>query len=257
MPVNFCIPDNEPDYIREWQALNSERVYRSHYWDETDFKEYQWGYYRLVEKVDSLVGNVLDALNASTYVENTSLIFSSDHGDGSSRHRWNQKWSVYDESARVPFIIAGKGINRKGETDQRLVSAGLDLFPTICDLAGVDIPPGIRGRSILPLTSGKKNVDWRKYLVTEMSFGNWVDQYHVDTFPRARMIRTDEYKYVAFDRGKLREQLIHMKNDPGEMQNLAIDPEYHDVLKHHRGYLEEWIFKTGDNFESLQGSRVD
>ena len=138
LPENFGIPENEPDHFREWQAQNSERVFRSYYWDEQDFKEYQWGYYRLVEKMDSLIGQVVDAINESPGADNTVIIFASDHGDGVSRHQWNQKWSPYDEASRVPFIVAGGLIQRKGETDGRLVSAGLDLTPTICDLAGID-----------------------------------------------------------------------------------------------------------------------
>jgi len=248
LPGNFDIPENEPDFIRSWQARNSERIYRSHFWDEQDFREYQWGYYRLVEKVDSLVGKVLETFDQSAYQENTTLIFSSDHGDGSSRHRWNQKWSAYDESARVPFIVAGKGVERQGETDGRLVSSGLDLFPTICELAGIQPPEGLRGKSIVPLLTGDPDISWRDYVVTELSFGNWVDRYHLDTFPKARMVRTPEFKYVAFEQGELREQLIHMSNDPGEMKNLAVDPAYRGVLLQHRSHLREWIQYTGDSF---------
>jgi arylsulfatase A-like enzyme len=248
LPENFEIPEGEPDFIRVWQADNSERVYRSHFWNEDEFRAYQWGYYRLVEKVDSLLGKVFDAIYASPAADNTIIIFSSDHGDGISRHRWNQKWSAYDESARVPFIIAGNPVGRKGVTDSRLVSAGLDLVPTICDYAGVEPPGNIRGMSLRPLVEDNLAVDWRKYVVTELSFGNWVDEYHVDTFPKARMLRSDDYKYVALDKGTQREQLTDMKNDPGEMKNLALDPAYRDVLVEHRKYLAEWIKLTDDSF---------
>ena len=238
LAANFEIPENEPDFIRTWQEQNSERVHRSYYWNEQDFKEYQWGYYRLVEKVDSLLGKVIDAVYESEEAENTIVIFSSDHGDGISRHQWNQKWSLYDESARVPFIIAGKPVDRKGETDSRLVSAGLDLMPTICDYAGVTPPEGIHGKSIRPLVEGGLEGDWREYVVTELSFGNWVDEYRMDTFPKARMLRTIDYKYVAFDQGVLKEQLIDMINDPGETKNLASQKEYQADLEKHIQLLE-------------------
>ena len=248
LAANFEIPENEPDYIRRWQEENSESVFRSFNWDEDDFRAYQWGYYRLVEKVDSLLGEVFDAVYSSPGANNTIVIFSSDHGDGASRHRWNQKWSAYDESARVPFIIAGNPVGRKGETDSRLVSAGLDLMPTICDFAGVTPPDKMRGRSVRPLLENSLAGEWRDYVVTELSFGNWVDEYHIDTFPRARMLRTEDYKYVVYDQGVLREQMIDMNNDPGEMENLALDPEYQDELESHRELLQEWILKTDDSF---------
>lgn len=249
LPENFEIPEHEPDFLRTWQKEKSERAYRSYHWDEDDFKAYQWGYYRLVEKVDSLLAMVFDAANAPALCENTLIIFSSDHGDGASRHRWNQKISPYDETIRVPFIISGAPVPRKGETESRLVSAGLDLLPTICDFAGVEPPGALQGRSLRPLLAHDPEVDdWREYVVTEMSFGQWVDKYHLDTFPRARVLRTNEFKYIAYDHGKLKEQLIDMRRDPGEMKNLAVEPDYQDVLELHRAYLKEWIAETEDNF---------
>lgn len=248
LAANFDIPENEPDYIRQWQEENSERLYPSFGWDEEAFKVYQWGYYRLVEKVDSLLGQVFDAAEQSNEADNTIIIFSSDHGDGISRHHWNQKWSLYDESSKVPFIIAGRQIDRKGETDSRLVSSGLDLMPTICDYAGIVPPENMRGRSLRPLVEGNQEEDWRKYVVTELSFGTWVDEYHMDTFSKARMLRTNDYKYVVLDKGELKEQLIDMQNDPGEVKNLAMDPKYHQELKMHRELLKNWIIETGDSF---------
>lgn len=248
LAANFEIPANEPQFIRQWQEQNSETVYRSWFWDEGEFKAYQWGYYRLVEKVDSLLGKVFEAAYASPGADNTIIVFSSDHGDGISRHRWNQKWSAYDESARVPFIIAGNPIKRKGVTEPGLVSSGLDLMPTVCDYAGIAPPEGIHGRSVRPLVEGSGAGEGRGYVVTELSFGNWVDDYHQDTFPRARMLRTDDYKYVVFDRGELKEQLVDMNRDPGEMENLALDPEYRAILQSHRQLLQEWIQETDDSF---------
>ena len=62
---------------------------------------------------------------------------------------------------------------------------------------------------------------------------NWVEDYHIDTFPKARMVRTKDYKYVAFDQGVLMEQLVDMKNDPGEMKNLAVDPDFTNIKNYH------------------------
>ena len=249
LPANFEIPENEPDYLRIWQEKESERVYRSFFWTKEEFREYQWGYYRLVEKVDSLLAGVFNAANAPHLKDNTLIIFSSDHGDGGSRHRWNQKMSPYDESVRVPFIMSGAPVLRKGETESRLISAGLDLFPTICDIAGIEPPEGLRGRSLRPFLANSPGIDeWRRYVVTELSLGSWVDRYHVDTFPKARILRSEEYKYVVFDRGEIKEQLTDMHSDPGEMRNLATDPAFREVLELHRAYLREWIAETSDAF---------
>ncbi|MHC4520452.1 MAG: sulfatase family protein, partial [Planctomycetota bacterium] len=231
---------------------NSARVYRSYLWDTKRFREYQWGYYRLVEKVDAEIGKVMAALRESGREEDTVVVFSSDHGDGHSRHRWNQKWSLYDESARVPFIVAWKGRTRAGHVDHHLVSSGLDLLPTICDYAGARVPEGCLGRSVRRLAEGRPQSDWRKYVVSETSFGNWGNVGDAD-FPKARMVRTDRYKYIAYDKGKRREQLIDMKADPGEMVNLAERAELASVLKQHRDYLAQWCRRTKDDFNLPTG----
>jgi arylsulfatase A-like enzyme len=248
LPGNFEIPEDEPDHLRVWWKQNSNRVYRSYHWDEKQFREYRWGYYRLVEKVDAEIGKVVDALDDSGPQEDTVVIFSSDHGDGHSRHRWNQKWSLYDESARVPFIVAQKGHTAAGHVDHHLVSSGLDLMPTICDYAGVAPPAGSLGLSVRALAEGRQVETWRGYVVSETSFGNWAEVGDAD-FPRARMVRSDRYKYIAFDTGRRREQLIDMEGDPGEMVNLVGKPEYAAVLQQHREHLAQWCRRTNDSFD--------
>jgi choline-sulfatase len=253
LPDNFEIPDKEPDYLRVWQKENSERVYRSYFWNKKQFREYQWGYYRLVEKVDKEIAKVLKALRESDAEKNTVVIFSSDHGDGHSRHRWNQKWSLYDESARVPFIVAQKGVTRAGQVDHHPVSSGLDLMPTICDYAGIEPPEGCLGMSVRPLAEGKEATNWRKYVVSETGFGNW-GEVGDDSYPKARMVRTDRYKYIVYDKGKRREQLIDMEKDPGEMVNLADKAEYKSSLNRHRTYMAEWCRLTKDSFQYISSS---
>ena len=248
LPDNFEIPEGEPDQLRAWQRENSERVYRSFFWDEKQFRQYLWGYYRLVEKIDAEIGKVLTALRESGKEEDTVVIFASDHGDGHSRHRWNQKWSLYDESARVPFIIAWKGRTRVGQVDRHLVSSGLDLLPTICDFAGAPVPEGCLGRSVRRLAEGRVQAEWRPYVVSETSFGNWANVGTSD-FPKARMVRTDRYKYIAYDRGRCREQLIDMEADPGEMKNVADRADLAEVLQQHRDYLAQWCRRTNDAFD--------
>ena len=122
-------------------------------------------------------------------------------------------------------------------------------MPTICDYAGIVPPENMRGRSLRPLVEGNQEREaWREYVVTELSFGNWVDEYNIDTFPRARMLRTIDYKYVVFNQGEMQEQLMNMEKDPGEMKNLALDPQYQKELNMHRELLQEWIRETDDSF---------
>ena len=75
---------------------------------EEQWRRLTWGYYRLGEKVDALIGKVLDALEQSGQRDNTVIVFTSDHGDCCGAHKFNQKTVFYEESARVPFILSYK-----------------------------------------------------------------------------------------------------------------------------------------------------
>jgi len=150
-----------------------------------------------------------------------------------SAHKLEHKQVLYEESVRVPFIMSYKGVIPRGKVDDtHLVSNGLDLLPTLCDYAGIDAPKGLRGRSLRPLAQGEDADQWRDFVVSESQSG--------------RMLRTDRFKYCIYDSGRGREQLTDLKNDPGEMKNLAEAEDYRDVLDKHRQLLRGWVERTGD-----------
>ena len=185
------------------------------------------------------------ALEEAGHGENTLVIFTSDHGDGMGAHRWNQKWVLYDESTRIPLIVRPPAGCRPRVDDEHLISNGLDLFPTICDYAGVPPPSELRGRSLRPLINTEDNYDgvgWRDHVVAETSFSP-----DTGSALQARMVRTKRYKYCLYGSLKNREQLFDMYQDPGEMVNLAVEARYAEELARHRGLLKAWIEETGDH----------
>ena len=176
---------------------------------------------------------VLDALKQSGLEDNTVVIFTSDHGDMDSAHKLEHKSILYEEAARIPFIMSHKGRIPRGKVDDtHLISNGLDLICTLCDYAGIEAPKGLPGASVRPLAEGKKVSAWRDSVVVESQSG--------------RMLRTDRYKYCIYDSGANREQLTDLKNDPGEMKNLAGDAKFKGVLDEHRKLLAEWVKRTND-----------
>ncbi len=227
--------------LRKFQRENP-RIGCALNWDEEEVRRYRWGYNRLVEAVDSEIGRVLDALERSQLREETLIIFPSDHGDGQGAHRWNQKWSLYDNSSRAPLIISAPGGDGKGAVETTPVSAGLDLFPTICDYAGITPPGSLHGQSLRPLVE-KSASGQRAFVASETSLGNW-GELHEDRWPKGRMIRTERYKYIAYDTGKRCEQLFDVKNDPCEIDDLAPVPEYDETLNRHRDHLRNWCKQT-------------
>lgn len=245
VPANWDASEDEPEVLRAFQREHP-RPFCAYQWSELEVRRFRWGYYRLIEMVDREIGRVLEALEKNGLSQNTVIVFSSDHGDGQGAHRWNQKWCHYDESSRVPFILVDPEGRRAGEIESTPVSATLDLFPTLCDYAGVETPHEMRGRSLQPLFSG--GIVDRDFVPSEVSFGLWAKM-HEDAWPKARMIRTEHYKYIAYDSGNFREQLFDMQRDPGEMQNLAGAPAYANLLAEHRRHLADWVDQTADSFD--------
>ena len=224
LPDNFDIPAQEAEAIRRMQARSPfKRLARERY-DEQRWRLHRRAYARLTERVDAQLGRLLEALEESGAAEDTLVIFTSDHGDMDASHRMEHKTAFYNEAARVPLLIAGPGVSRRGAVESRPVSNGLDLLPTLCDVAGAAPPAELRGRSLRPLMQGQAG-PWRDLLPVESEIG--------------RMVTDGRYKYMLYDEGRQREQLVDLAADPGEMHNALRDPQYQDVLISLRHRLEE------------------
>jgi len=215
--------------------------------DEKKWREYRWAYFRLIEKVDAEIGEILQALRESGQYENTLIVLTADHGDMQGAHKWSQKTVLFDESSRVPFIIAPPG-GIKAETSSLLVNTGIDLLPTLCEYAGIEIPAKLPGMSVKAAADGKAAASARPYVVTEnkMAQGMPIDGNKPE--PNGRMVRSRRFKYCAWDIGERSESLVDMENDPGEMVNLAGKKEHQQTLEQHKQYLAEWCQKTRDAF---------
>lgn len=245
LPANWIISPNEPAIIREQQKV-SPRTYPSVGWDETQWRKYRWAYNRLVEKVDNYVAMVLGSLKKYGIEDNTIIIFTSDHGDGYAAHEWNQKQVLYEESAKIPFMISKIG-QWKAKTDDQLVCNGIDLIPTICGFAGVNAPAYLKG---LDLSKRIENpaVKLRDTLVIETDFAD----NEILLGIKGRAVITKDFKYIVYDKGEIREQLFDLENDPGEMHNLAVKPSYKKKLNQMRTYLQKWCKTHQDSFYALK-----
>jgi choline-sulfatase len=254
LPSNHAIPPNEPDIIRKVQEQYRERLYPTENWTPGKWRQYRWAYYRMTELVDRQIGEILDTLRSTLQEEDTVVLFVSDHGHGHGAHLWNQKQVLYDETTRVPLIVAHKGCTRSGVIDRtRLVSTGLDLFPTICDYAGASLPPGLKGHSLRGSAEDGEETPGHDFVVSETEFGKFGRTPPFQhTGPMGRMVRTAKYKYVVYSEGELREQLFDMRRDPGEMNNLAVSSAYAEVLNAHRRTLVQWCGETSDDFPTIE-----
>ena len=136
--------------------------------------------------------------------------------------------------------------NRAVHDDGSLVNMGIDVFPTLCTYAGIEADPSLPGESLQPVIQGKGNLSGR-YVVSE---NDLYEAYEKSLGIEGRMLRQGDYKYCIYNRGGNPEQLFNLRDDPGEMNNLAYDKAYHSRVSGFRSLLKEWIAENGDHFDS-------
>lgn len=217
--------------------------------DDQAWREYLWAYYRMIEHVDHHMGTLLDSLQELGLRENTAIIFLSDHGDAQGAHRWNQKTVLHDESTRVPCILSHPARIPPG-TSQALVQTGVDLIPTLCDLAGIQKPESMPGQSMLVSAAEDLKGESREFIVSQTRFvqGAPIDGSVPDI--RGRMVRSRKFKYCVYDEGRHNESMVDMQCDPGETVNLAGQEEYSEEVRKHRKYLDIFTKETQDPFRA-------
>jgi len=223
LPVNFDITSNQPDAIDSMLIRRSFRWEAREKWDEFNWRMHRWKYHRLTEYVDSQIGIVLDALEKSEFRKNTIVIFTSDHGDMDAAHRLEHKSFFYEEASRIPFIMAGKNIVEGKVDHTTLVNNGVDLLPTLCDLADINPPEGLPGKSITQSLMGKNIENITQHIFIEKEIGY--------------MVTDGRFKYAIYNSGQTNELLIDLKTDPGEMHNLALNSSFQSKKKELRDIL--------------------
>jgi len=227
--------------------------------DNPETRKDMAAYRASVRILDRGIGTILDTLEETGLADNTLVICTTDHGLAFP----HMKCTLTDHGLGVMLIMRGPGGFTGGRVVDALVSQ-LDLFPTICDLAGADRPAGLRGSSLLPLISGETD-----QLHDEL-FGEVT--YHAAYEPQ-RSVRTERYKYIrrygdhearvpvncdagpskSFleangwdDQPWEREQLFDLHFDPNECNNRIDDPRLADVLADLRSRLDRWMRETND-----------
>ena len=246
LPANQEVPKDElSTFMVDKRAFQR---YVREKWTDRDWRLHRWAYSRLTEQVDQEIGVVLNALRESGRENDTLVVMTSDHGDQDGAHRLEHKEVLYEEAIRVPFIVSYKGVTKAGAVDrEHLISNGLDLIPTLCDFAGIKTPASLHGHSVRPLAEGKPVRQWRECVVVENHL--------------ARLVHGGDWKYLVGRKakhadgacgicparitdkdwdGKIREMVIDLKTDPGEMVNLAKEQRGQSRLNEGRRLLSQW-----------------
>jgi choline-sulfatase len=228
VPPNYDFQEDEPKAIDWFVKQRPFKKYARDNYSDKDWRRHRWAYCRLTEMVDKQLQTILDALKESGQLENTLIIFSSDHGDMDASHRLEHKTVLYEESANIPFIVMWQGQLPAGKVDSvHLVSNGLDLLPTVTDYAGLKGQTDERGRSLRPLFE-EKNPEWRQSLGIECEIGRGV-------------VSADKYKFIQWDIVGIEERLHDLNKDPYEKTHFTNKPEYADKLASLKKEFAYWF----------------
>ncbi len=244
---NHLPSKNETDIMQLMRtSFQASKTFPVSGFSDGKWRQYIWAYYRLIEKVDGEIGKLLTHVKESGLIENTIIVFMSDHGDCQGAHLWNQKTVFYEESVKVPFIISYTGL--KAKKSDNLIQTGIDLIPTLCDLAGIQVPKQTRGISLKPFITNQASSNGRKYVIVSDKMEQGEPINGRKPVPEGRMLRNERFKYWIYNEGNQRETLYDLQNDPGEMVNLAGDAKYKSELNKCRKLLTDWAKKNNDLF---------
>ncbi len=206
--------------------------------------------YACSENIDIQLGKVLNKLDKLGELDNTYIIYTSDHGIAIGRHGLTGKQNLYEHTWRVPFIVNGPGIKAGTRVEGNIYL--LDILPTVCDLAGIKIPETVQGKSFKSVLTGKEKT------IRDIMYG----VYCGGTKPGMRTVIEGDWKLIKYDMmdGDIQEtQLFNLTENPheylpehnksGEMEtNLANNPNYADKLNEMEALLLEQMEINNDPY---------
>ena len=187
-------------------------------------------YLACVSYVDAQAGRLLDAIKQMGLDDNTIILFTSDHGWHLGEHGLWHKRSLFEESARVPFIMHTPGMKTAGQRSDSLIEL-LDVYPTLCDLCDVPAPKHLQGQSLRPLLD-TPSASIHDYAFTQARRGKDAEFW-------GRTVRTARWRCTEWDEGENGIELYDHDNDPHEYTNLANDPKHAATRKEMRQILAD------------------
>ncbi|MDX2037972.1 MAG: sulfatase [Isosphaeraceae bacterium] len=198
-------------------------------------REAKRAYLASIAFMDAQVGKVLDAIERLGLADKTIVVMTGDHGYHLGEHGLWQKQSLFEESTRVPFIIAAPGKAGRGRSTRAIVEM-IDFYPTLAKLCGFEPPAELDGRSLVPFLDDPATPDDHAALTQVARRGRGESAF------MGYSLRTDRYRYTEWDGGAKGAQLYDMERDPLQFRNLADDPgsaetrsRLHELLMKRKG----------------------
>ena len=169
-------------------------------------------YYACTSFVDEQLGHVLDALERFKLRDNTIIVLWGDHGWHLGEKGMWAKGTLFEPSAHAPLLIVDPRRSTAGRACARVVEF-VDVYPTLVELCGTQMPPGLEGKSLVPLLDNPAAA-WERPAFTLVAREDWL----------GRSVRTERWCYTEWDEGRRGVELYDLEADPHELRNLAKDP---------------------------------
>jgi len=186
------------------------------------------GYFRMLAGIDREIARIRSKLAETGREDNTVIIFMGDNGYFLGERQLAGKWLMYDRSIRVPLIIYDPRVEEHRDIDD--MALNIDVTATIVDLAGIDVPVGYHGKSLVPIVSGDTASLSRDAVLIE-------HLWEFPDIPSSEGVRTNEWKYLRYIDDPSIEELYNLREDPQETNNLAADPDHQETLAELRAKL--------------------
>ncbi|MGG1516119.1 sulfatase-like hydrolase/transferase [Paenibacillus oryzisoli] len=228
--ASIPLPDN---FMREHPFDNGELTVRDEQLaatprDPDEIRQHLSDYYSMISHLDEQIGRIMAALQASGHAENTIVVYTADHGLALGQHGLLGKQNIYEHSIHIPLIMSGPGL------PQGFMKSGLgcqmDIFPTLCELAGVPVPAHVEGVNLLR-GAGREHV--------------FAAYKHIQ-----RMVSDGRWKYIRYlragDIGTDRIQLFDLDSDPWETRDRSEEPEMQEHLRRLEQAMLAWQTRVKD-----------
>ena len=233
MPVVTGVAEDQADLPPA--ALGSYKKEQDKLTDELR-RQCRQAYNASISFMDAQVGRVVDALDRLGLAENTVIVFTSDHGYHMGEHGLWQKYSLFEESARVPLLMVAPGITRPESVAVAPVSQ-VDLFPTLAELCGVTAPDNLQGQSLVPLLSDPQQPG-RNWALTQVVRRGRQGRFF------GYSLRTPRWRYTEWDQGRAGRELYDHEADPRELTNLADAPAHAEAQAQLASLLQKAVAGT-------------
>ena len=235
--------DVQPDFLKK--SINRERFFWR--WDTPEkYETNMRAYFRMISGIDHVVGRVTQKLKERGLDQNTIILYSADNGYFMGDRGFAGKWSHYEQSLRVPLIIADPRMPeaKRGQTVEQM-ALNLDFPSTFLDWAEVKIPSTYQGRSLKGIGLGEAPKKWRDDFFCE----------HVTLAPHITWegVRNERYVYARYlDQKPVHEFLHDLKSDPDQLQNFVTNPDYSETLDKLRRRCNDMVAHYGGRLPALE-----